>query len=331
MMLISKRMTKEGLFNEALDFTSRVCEDPDWMDNLKALHEASRVAFTMGQYDLSQNYLYRCARIEGGKNAETYSDIGRCIYKIVSIEPHPAMRDYGLKMVENALKIDKKCYNAWLNKGNFKEDLGEPAEAKKCYDKAQALNPNLPGAYTNLGNLKFQSGQSEDACFDYLKALDIDCNDAETLCNLGLALAQTTYKEFASIAFEEAVGSGAGNTDILTNYLYFLLEDHQFDKFLKVSQQAQRVMDNQEFNNLKSLYSDFVKAAREAGHLKSKASAMTPSSDQQEQAEAEDSSGHLARRLSKKAGQIGSLLSNILQKRQGEMNVVKEEDEENDD
>ena len=76
-------MTKERLFNEALDFTSRASEDPDWMDDLVVLHEASRVAFIMERYDLAQNFLYRCARIEKDKNAETYSDLGRCIYKIV--------------------------------------------------------------------------------------------------------------------------------------------------------------------------------------------------------------------------------------------------------
>ena len=66
------------------------------------------------------------------------------------------MRAYGMQMVEKALSIDKKCYNALLNKGNIHIGSGEPAEAKVCYEKARTLNPKLSGAHTNLGNLKFQ-------------------------------------------------------------------------------------------------------------------------------------------------------------------------------
>jgi len=38
-----------------------------------------------------------------------------------------------MEMVQKALSIDGNCANAWLNKGNIHEDMGEPAEALKCY------------------------------------------------------------------------------------------------------------------------------------------------------------------------------------------------------
>lgn len=91
----------------------------------------------------------------------------------------------------------------------------------------------------------------EDSCFDYLYALEIDPSDSEILCNLGLALAKTQYKDYANIAFEEAVNSCVGNTEILSNYMLFLLEIQQFDKFNKVCIHASRVMDEQELKGLK--------------------------------------------------------------------------------
>lgn len=130
------------------------------------------------------------------------------------------------------------------------------------------MKPKLAGAFTNLGNLKYQAGQNEDACYEYLAALDIDCDDSETLANLGMALAQTKYRDYASIAFEEALAAGYGNLNILNNYLYFLLEDQQFEKFNSVSKSAQRVMEDQEFKALKQLAKDYMAAAKEAGQLK---------------------------------------------------------------
>jgi hypothetical protein len=57
-----------------------------------------------------------------------------------------------------------------------------------------------------------------------LNSLEIDPFDNETLGNLGLALSKTQYKDYAVIAFEEAVNQCSGHLDILMNYLIFLLE-----------------------------------------------------------------------------------------------------------
>ena len=69
----------------------------------------------------------------------------------------------------------------------------------------------------------------ENAAYKYLKALDIKCCDAETLGNLGLALAKTRYTEYAKVAFEEAINERPGSTEILENFMLFLLETRQWD------------------------------------------------------------------------------------------------------
>ena len=55
--------------------------------------------------------------------------------------------------------------------------------------------------------------------------MDIDPDDSETLGNLGLALGSTVYKDYATIAFEEALGGQPGSEEVMRNYLYFLLDD----------------------------------------------------------------------------------------------------------
>ena len=70
----------------------------------------------------------------------------------------------------------------------------------------------------------YDKDEYEKSVVKYLEALAINPDDSETLSNLGLALANTQYKDYANIAFEEAVNSCPGNTDILENYMLFLLE-----------------------------------------------------------------------------------------------------------
>lgn len=77
----------------------------------------------------------------------------------------------------------------------------------------------------------------------YLQALELDPNDDDTLCNLGLILQKLNYNDFAKIAYEEGINVNPGNRALLKNYLLFLLEIKQFDKFNTVISHAKRVLD----------------------------------------------------------------------------------------
>jgi len=75
--LLSRKMTKMKMFNEAHEFTSRACED---VVNITILKEAARVCMVMKEHDEALDYLKLCGKLEKDQNAETYSDIARCIY-----------------------------------------------------------------------------------------------------------------------------------------------------------------------------------------------------------------------------------------------------------
>ena len=57
----------------------------------------------------------------------------------------------------------------------------------------------------------------------------IEPEDDEVLANLGMALRKTKFKEYAKLAFEEAINSNPGNTWILMNYMLYLLQLKNFD------------------------------------------------------------------------------------------------------
>jgi Tfp pilus assembly protein PilF len=70
---------------------------------------------------------------------------------------------------------------------------------------------------------------------------------------LGLVLSKTAYNDFAKIAFEAGINVNPGNKDLLHNYLLFLLEIKQFDKFNTVFNHAKRVLDQSELSNIQRI------------------------------------------------------------------------------
>lgn len=83
--MLSKKMTKMKMFNEAHEFTGRACED---VVNITILKEAARVCMVMKEYDEALDYLKLCSKLEKEKNAETYSDMARCIYMLAEKRSH---------------------------------------------------------------------------------------------------------------------------------------------------------------------------------------------------------------------------------------------------
>ena len=73
--------------------------------------------------------------------------------------------------------------------------------------------------------------------------MEIEPNDDDTLCNLGLVLTKINYNDFAKIAFEEGININPGNKIILQNYMLFLLEIKQFEKFTSIMSHAKKVID----------------------------------------------------------------------------------------
>ena len=171
----SIKLTENGLFHEARELMREAISDsPD----ANLLKEAARVVSSMTSYNEAIGYLKDAAELENHKNAETYSDMARCVYRYGDKERN---KTEGMEYAKKALSINQYCANAWLNKGNFHQDAGFAEQAKECYDKALTYNKELSGAYNNLGNLLYQENKFEDSCFQFLNGLNIDPQDEDIL------------------------------------------------------------------------------------------------------------------------------------------------------
>jgi Tfp pilus assembly protein PilF len=119
------------------------------------------------------------------------------------------------------------------------------------------INSSESAAFANLGLIYYESDKMEQSALSYLKALEITPDDEETLCNLGLTLSKIKFNDYAKMAFEEAINVNPGNKVVLVNYLLFLLENKQFNKFASILTHASRILDPAEFSTYQKLYQDF--------------------------------------------------------------------------
>ena len=130
------------------------------------------------------------------------------------------------------------------------------------FKTAKDHDPKCIEALVNIGAIEYeQFANYEQAALLFLDALEINPIDEETLGNLALALKHTQYVDYAKLAFEEAVNINPGNTHILANYMYFLLEQRDFSQFNKVVPHARRVMDEEgELGPIVKIHDEFKEA-----------------------------------------------------------------------
>ena len=112
----------------------------------------------------------------------------------------------------------------------------------------------------NLGNIYSEQGKHENAALMYLQGLEIEQNDDDALCNLALVLQKLNYNDFAKIAYEEGINVNPGNRALIRNYLLFLLEIKELEKFSTVLSHAKRVLDAADLSLIIKLQGEFQKA-----------------------------------------------------------------------
>lgn len=85
-----------------------------------------------------------------------------------------AIEDY-----DEAIRINPKEVEAYLNRGYAKRDKGDSDGAIKDYDEAIRLNPKFDLAYNNRGIAKYEKGDLDGAIKDYNEAIRINPEDCK--------------------------------------------------------------------------------------------------------------------------------------------------------
>ena len=84
-----------------------------------------------------------------------------------------------------AIELDPTLAEAYNNRGNVKDDRGQPAAALADFDRAIELDPTLAVAYFNRGNVKRSLGRHDAAFADYDQAIELNPTLADAYYNRG--------------------------------------------------------------------------------------------------------------------------------------------------
>ena len=89
-----------------------------------------------------------------------------------------------IELYTQAISLMPNFSEAYNNRGNLKDDLGDKDGAMKDYDKAIDLDPKDATAYYNRGILKDDLGDKDGAMKDFDKAIDLDPKNATAYNNM---------------------------------------------------------------------------------------------------------------------------------------------------
>ena len=109
-------------------------------------------------------------------------------------------------------RVRKRDAEAWFARGCLSED-DEPAEARRAYRRALALNPTHVEARINLGRLLHSIGQIEEAVEHYRIVLSTAPESAMAACNLGIALEDLAMPQEAFAAYAQAIAADPACAD----------------------------------------------------------------------------------------------------------------------
>ncbi len=118
--------------------------------------------------------------------------------------------DEAIKAYDEAIRLDPNDADAWYNKGEALNYMGESKydEAIKAYDEAIRLDPQLAEAWFWKGNLLNAQGKHDEALEAYDEAIRLDPNDADAWVGKGVALNAVGDNTEAENAFAKALELG---------------------------------------------------------------------------------------------------------------------------
>ena len=198
-------------------------------DYEKALADAAK-AFRLDSNNLEARILY--AEVLNNKPGKTVADVAAAQrhYKVVvNKQPKNTKALVGLaasyrqqmdfestfKYVNEALRIDPKCRDAYVLKGSSYVFLQDIDLAKSSYETAVQQDPNFFEAYIMLGSL--YQGEGDKVCIQYYTtAVQLKPNDMDAIYALGYAEhlfgdleeAKTLYRKMAADSTEFYVARG---------------------------------------------------------------------------------------------------------------------------
>lgn len=153
------------------------------------LHRSILIYNTSQVYELAGDFVRAEARLREAiacdpYYAEYYNDLGNLLGRFED------RRVEALEAYERAIALSPPYYEAHLNRGMLRTEIGDLAEAKADFERALQIKPSEWRAMRELGNLHLQEGSYLRALEIYDRALQHETSDPDLHANAALAASE---------------------------------------------------------------------------------------------------------------------------------------------
>lgn len=149
----ARGLLRQGYLKDALKILARLVSEAPATPGLNTIYGSALAS--AGHWAMASTYLKRALQ-NNLDQPEVLNNLAAC---------HRAMgkAQEGLDNLDYALRLAPRFVDAWINKGNLHNDLGQPEKAALCFAKAVSLKPEDPGPWAALLNSQIQAGQAKKA------------------------------------------------------------------------------------------------------------------------------------------------------------------------
>ncbi|KAK3608428.1 hypothetical protein CHS0354_035429 [Potamilus streckersoni] len=141
--------------------------------------------------------------------------------------------ELGMKLIQKALFLDPKNYEALTMYGTMLMETGKVTEAGEFYHAALKEKPDLPLAYSNYGIYLQKRGNYEDSVSYFRQAYFLDSGSTQAVVGLTYGLLQLGKPQEAEQLFTQAVYQNR-NKETLNNLAMFYYRSHRLSEALDV-------------------------------------------------------------------------------------------------
>jgi tetratricopeptide (TPR) repeat protein len=120
--------------------------------------------------------------------------------------------------------------DAWLNRGELLQALGNSQEALEAFDEVLKINQNNVGAWMEKANILLDMGKPLDAVECYKNILEMDSDNTSYLLARASILADEGHHEAAILCYEIVLDRSPGSIDASLGMVFSLFELGDLDR-----------------------------------------------------------------------------------------------------
>ncbi|MET0321017.1 MAG: hypothetical protein ABW069_09885 [Duganella sp.] len=222
---------RQGKFEEALalceqgidDIVAAYGADQFQLHRSILIYNTSQVYELVGDLDHAEERL-RAAIACDPLYAEYYNDLGNLLSRVTGREQE------ALAAYARAIALSPPYYEAHVNRGGLRAQLGDAAGARADFYRALAIKPTEWRALREAGNLSLLDGDAAAALLAYEQALHYETNDADLHANAGVAASCMGDRRRALRHYERALSIDPQHANARSNLAAEMTEGDRPDQ-----------------------------------------------------------------------------------------------------